>query len=393
MSVFWIQPLAWLGVALLAIPVVIHLLARHRSRRVPFPSLQFVPIAQMAALRRRLIADWPLLIVRLLILATAVAAAAGPIVVSDSRRESWNRRIVRGIVLAHADDEVMALAAEEARTSFANAQFSGLALADAVRDATDWFREQPPGARELVIIGDIRHDAVSGRDFDVVPPNVGIRFLPLIRQEPVANLVLPTIADDGRGRTRQVRMHVSPEPSVTTVHYRADVSGTAPRIRILAPPTDEAFAEAVLRAVLREGIVLGHTDRAVTIAFAGSTAPELSRVTQPSPGWMRQVLEQIGDVRGGEVDGALVVAAAVPVTDPKALQITARVVRATYDADLASHEPRRVSPALLTQWSRPYRHAETDVLPADEGDRRWLWGATLLLMAAEQVMRRRRRVA
>ena len=46
----WLQPLAWLGLIGVMLPLVIHLLARQRSRRVPFPSLRFLRVTQMTAL-------------------------------------------------------------------------------------------------------------------------------------------------------------------------------------------------------------------------------------------------------------------------------------------------------------------------------------------------------
>ena len=75
----WLLPIAFAGLVTLAIPIAIHLLVRQRSRRLSFPSLRFLQSTPLAALKRRTLQDWPLLAVRLLILAAAVAALAAPV--------------------------------------------------------------------------------------------------------------------------------------------------------------------------------------------------------------------------------------------------------------------------------------------------------------------------
>ena len=98
MRVVWLQPWAWAGLAALAAPILIHLLARHRQRELLFPTLRFVRATQLAALKRRVIADVPLLVVRLLILTAAIAALAAPVFVSAARQRTWAARTARAIV-------------------------------------------------------------------------------------------------------------------------------------------------------------------------------------------------------------------------------------------------------------------------------------------------------
>jgi hypothetical protein len=81
------------------------------------------------------------------------------------------------------------------------------------------------------------------------------------------------------------------------------------------------------------------------------------------------------------------------VTDTRAANIVASVVQSVFGADLERLEPRRVAPAILARWSRPAGPVPPDVLPADEGDRRWLWGGALVLLGVEQLLRTRRRRA
>ena len=108
---------------------------------------------------------------------------------------------------------------------------------------------------------------------------------------------------------------------------------------------------------------------------------------------MRSTLEQAPDVSGGELDGVLVVRPHVAVRDTRAPGIVADVLRAAFAESRVPLESRRISADTLAAWSRPHGPSPADVRPADEGDRRWFWGAALLLLACEQVMRRRSRAA
>ena len=58
----WLNPAALIGLTLVTGPVIVHLLRRRRSRRVPFPSLRFLQPSHAAAVRLHTPADWPLLV-------------------------------------------------------------------------------------------------------------------------------------------------------------------------------------------------------------------------------------------------------------------------------------------------------------------------------------------
>jgi hypothetical protein len=90
MGIAFLTPLFLAALSLLAIPVLVHLRRRHRSRVVEFPSLMFLRQIQQASLRRRRIRHWALLAVRSLALAALVLAFARPLwradaVAADSR--------------------------------------------------------------------------------------------------------------------------------------------------------------------------------------------------------------------------------------------------------------------------------------------------------------------
>jgi hypothetical protein len=395
MAVHWLQPLAWWGLGLLALPIVIHLLARHRSRRLRFPSLKFLPVAQMAALRRRVLTDWPLLVVRLLILGAAVAAFASPVFLSDARRQSWDQRVARAIVVASPEtDDIRLIVADEVQSGFASAEFTAATVPDALRDARRWLTTQPPAAREIVVVGDLRDDALTDHDLASVPPDVGLRFLPVASQEAPVAVEWQTVAETVDGAPGSSRVRVTPDATRTVAEYGEETASLPASIRILAAPNDQPYADALRRAVLREGLVLGsHTGRVVTVAFEGAVLPGEDRLAPPTHEWMRVALEQIPNARGGEIDGVLVVKPNVLVRDARAPHIVAEVLRAAFAESRVMLESRRITADTLAEWSRPYGASPANVLPADEGDRRWLWGGVLLLLALEHVLRRRPRAA
>src|SRR2546425_4411652 len=74
----FLAPLFLLGLAGLAIPVVIHLIQRERKQVVLFPSLMFIRRVPYQSVRRRRIHNWTLLFIGLAALALLVAAFARP---------------------------------------------------------------------------------------------------------------------------------------------------------------------------------------------------------------------------------------------------------------------------------------------------------------------------
>jgi hypothetical protein len=388
----WLQPLAWWGLVAVAAPILIHLLARHRSRRVLFPSLRFLQATQTAALRRRTIADWPLLIVRMLVLASATAALAGPVLVSGSRRASWNQRVARAIAVPPDDRETAAsLVDEEARASFVSNRFSSAVWADALIESVEWLRKQPPAAREIVVMGDLRENALTDADIDVVPPLIGLRFLPGPQGAAPPNSGLAAVGEGPIGTVVNYQVGLTADQRATRARYVVEGAVDAPRVRFVADASSQDHAVALLRAVLKDGILLGHPERRVTLAFRGAPPALFNAAHTPATPWVRSVLETTPHVTGGEADGELIGLVDLPVTDGRAPAIAAQLVRSAFAPSLDSIEPRRISPATLARWSRAPGPSPADVRPADEGDRRWFWGAVLLLLVIEQVARGRRR--
>jgi hypothetical protein len=76
----FLAPLFLLGLAALAVPVVIHLTQRERKTVVEFPSLMFLRRVPYESVQRRRIRDWLLLALRAAALAIIIAAFARPLV-------------------------------------------------------------------------------------------------------------------------------------------------------------------------------------------------------------------------------------------------------------------------------------------------------------------------
>lgn len=79
-----LAPLFLLGLAAVAVPVIIHMRLRHRSQVVAFPSLMFISRAPYRSVRRRRLRDLLLLALRCLALALLAMAFARPLFQGDA---------------------------------------------------------------------------------------------------------------------------------------------------------------------------------------------------------------------------------------------------------------------------------------------------------------------
>ena len=141
----WLNPAAWIGLLAIAGPIVIHVLVQRKAERLAFPSLRFLQQGRLASIRRHLLEDVPLLAIRSSIVAAAVAALAGPLIITRTQRQAWNSRVARAIVV---DD--VARAPQPA--AFLSQTFETPAVADAIPRAVAWLENAPPARRELLIV-------------------------------------------------------------------------------------------------------------------------------------------------------------------------------------------------------------------------------------------------
>ena len=78
MPIAFLTPLFLAGLALLAVPIYVHLRNRERKELVEFPSLMFLRRIPYRSVRRQRIRNWPLFLLRVLALVLLAAAVARP---------------------------------------------------------------------------------------------------------------------------------------------------------------------------------------------------------------------------------------------------------------------------------------------------------------------------
>jgi len=364
MTIAWINPAALIVLGLVALPIAIHLLVRQPTRSIAYPSLRFLRETELAAFRRRTIQDRALLGCRIAIVVAAALAVAGPVFQTPGRTAAYANRVSRAIVVVGSvgNDSIGTLTAG----AFRAATFSRAALGDALSDALLWLERQPPSAREIVVTGGLRRGVVHSSDLLVVPEGVGIRFVPA-PFDAAADVTLPFLIRRNRMLVRVNRtLHLSSGATSVT-----DAPGTpvpADRLAIVAAAPDQPLAEAALRAALDAGVPWSDVDRRALVVWEGAGETAVTRAPAD----------------------ALIVRMARPF--PPSASADA-VLAALTRAGVSSRpvlEPMPIPPEQLSEWSRRPGPARADGVLADKGDRRWLWGAALVLLVLEWWLRSRK---
>ena len=270
----WQNPWAFIGLLALAIPVVIHLLGRRSARVRRFPSLRFVAASQPISIRRTRLEDVPLLIVRLGILAVAVAALARPLLLTADRERDLGRALARAIVVdtsasmsrqTAAGERAVTVARSDARRLADEASPSVVvetaAVAGSIPGAVAWL-ETRPGRRELVIISDFQTGALDGRDLAAVPPGMGIELVRMAIaaagqpiEAPVRALGVPGVAritlDSTRTAVEWALGAVADPDAVAPVGGASPASAAGDEPLVLAGAAERPRAEAARTAALR----------------------------------------------------------------------------------------------------------------------------------------------
>jgi hypothetical protein len=127
----FLAPLFFLGLAAIAVPVLVHLIQREKHRVIEFPSLMFIRRIPYQSVRRRRIRHWFLLLMRATAIALIVTAFARPFLSSGA---------AAAVVATGGSREVVVLLDQSASMGFGNhwQRAQGAAL-DAIRGlgATD----------------------------------------------------------------------------------------------------------------------------------------------------------------------------------------------------------------------------------------------------------------
>ena len=253
----WQNPWAWMGLAALAIPVLIHLLGRRSARAQKFPSLRFLEPAQLMSTRRTRPTDLSLLVVRMGVVAAAVAALAAPLLLTENRERDLGRSLTRAIIVdtsASMTVRQVAAAPAERAVDAARREASALAAAargsvvletnnpaHALRGAVAWLGHQP-GRRELFIVSDFQTGALDSTDLESIPVEIGIGLTRIETVSPSEPIEVVT-----RAASQEIVARATLTPAATTVEWTAR-SANSPRgvdgLTILAGAEERTLAEA-----------------------------------------------------------------------------------------------------------------------------------------------------
>jgi hypothetical protein len=405
----WRNPWAWLGLASLALPILIHLLGLGRAKVVPFPTLRFLDASKLLPTRRTRIHDAALLVVRLAILFAAVAALARPLWLSANRKRVVESALARAIIVERG------LGAPESLSTNATASIvvQSSNPAREISGAAQWLERQP-GRRELVIVSHFRRGSIDSSDLANVPRAIGVR---LVRLELGDSTVIAR-AQTGAG-TVNARTTLGEQ---TTTSEWTTAPSPAPEIAtLLVAPGDRARADAAVRAALVVGIALPlDSTRSVAVAYPGASLPPSTPIDSA---WMIAAAARI------RADSTLIDAASLSpavAADTSGLVVARNgtnqpVVMAKRSAGnlllVAAFDPGSLASAALLSAIAKARSTATPVAPGmiaseslaawqrapaadrsaaalgDESDGRWLWIAVLILLGIEALMRRSRREA
>jgi hypothetical protein len=373
--------------------------------------------------------DLPLLAIRVVILVAAVAAVAGPLLMTTARRQEWDRRVARAVVVADGGRSLQSGGAEGAPGAGAlQRTFDGASVADGIRRAVLWLDTTPPARREIVIQSPLAIGSVAQADVAAIPAGIGLRFerigiLPAARTVPAGRLLTATGV-----RGREVVM----SGDRTSARDRATSDPAAWPIDVSAPKADQPAVDAAVTAVLSQRVWAAPSDRRARLFVADVEQPflrppEVGSALFIREPWIataiagitrdRDLHEAASHVAAGlaaveftaapmqtvavAADGrplvvasgsakGLVVVSAARGSDMVTPLLLRAIANAIADVpDLQREEVVPIAEAVLQRWSRPaapVTSPRSDTVERD--DRGWLWIAALCLLAIESWMRR-----
>ena len=426
----WLNPAAWIGLTALAVPILIHILLHRRAERLPFPSLRFLQQTRLASIRRHVLEDVALLAIRAAILAAAVAALAGPLLVTPTRRQAWNARVVQAIVL---DEVGRPFSPLRQPRPFLSQTFETRSLPDGLHRALAWLDNVPPARRELVIVGPLALGSVTAEDVGAVPAGIGIRF------ERTGTLPEERTVDGGevlggvelRVRRRARRQSVMLNRDRTSVTETDGFDLRSLPLEIVASVAARPTVDAALAAVLSQRVWAPAADRRGRfVLIEASTDPAAIADAKPvTDSWAADAIASIGrdhelqtaaaDVPTGFTDPRFTIAPwrpLLPASDGRPLAaaasslsglilvsaaepsrlVTPLLLRALVNGlgatpDLRAAEVLAIPDTRLQAWTRPAAPvAAPRIDRVEQDDRRGLWALVLALLALEAWVRQTR---
>jgi hypothetical protein len=416
MSVWWLTPAALAGLALLAVPIAIHLFARTPVRRIVVPSLRPVAAQVPKLRRRRHVRDRWLLAVRLLTVAAAVAASAGPLLVTPAREAQWARRATRAVIVdgAVASGAAAGVIEQAIAAATAGAMTAEVFTADpadsAVPGALAWLSRQPPATREIVVVGD-GGSALAPSTLGLLPAGTGIR-----------------VEDVAAGADLQERAwlggSLSGQLLAARVRWSSDATGGRTRLdaspRPQLPVTQVADAEtqpvvdAVWNGVQAEGAFLraSVTWQPVRVEWPGAATVASASVVPLTEDdrarlWPLTTLAGAGGepvasasapwswlapgVVAARDGGTLVIRSTQPAEPGLVADLLRAVLQVAAGEERPPRRPGAAERLARAAMTRPAVGVPpTAMRQAAGGDARWLWAAALAGLIVESMLRRRR---
>lgn len=403
----WQNPWAWLGLAGIALPIVIHLLGRGHARVVRFPTLRFIDASRLLPTRRSRIQDPLLLAVRVAIVALAALALAQPLWMTGGRRQALDRGLARAVIVdtsASARRVSLDSARSLATRLAGNAQMSIVIATNdpstALRGAAAWVAKQQRRG-EIAIVSDFQAGQLDRADLASIPASMGI-MLRRVAMPANTDSSVTQLASNGRTLTATASVSAA---GVDAAWAAGSVTSSRSSVTLLGGRDDADALAALQTAAATVAVPLPiDTTRAIAIVFAryagrDSLVRNLEAARQP---WQ---LELLDDVRGLGLPLAASGNAVVGGTDRFVLVTTAgpssfdaaRLLSAAHQATSSAPAPSELEPGVVSDgelrtWERaPTDVASTQFRPTDgngPSDARWLWTIVLGLLLIEWWMRR-----
>src|ERR1051325_11420117 len=95
----FLAPAFFIGLAAIAVPILIHLIQKERKEVIHFPSLMFLRKIPYQSVQRRKIHNWLLLLLRTAAIALIVAAFSRPFFTQDPTKVSASTSGAREVVI------------------------------------------------------------------------------------------------------------------------------------------------------------------------------------------------------------------------------------------------------------------------------------------------------
>ena len=392
----WLSPAAFVGLAAVAGPILVHLLRRRQARRIVVPSVRFVLEAAESSVHFRRISDPVLLIVRIAVIVAAVVALARPLLVTEARAAKWAERVSRAVVVDTSESARGAIT-DEAIAAQSNGadpvrRVNAPDVGSGLKRAAAWLAHAPPSRREIVVLSDFQRGALTASDLAAVPSEIGLR---LIRG-------VPSSASDDRVRWRvlSAQAALSGEADLaaesTTASYRS-VSPSWTGLEVVTAPAHANDVTALRRVLTRAGVHAPVAERPITVRFAG--APGRSTGEPVDSDWTFGAGQRLLEAtRGFDValnvssaNGTLLVDVGSEPSSLAAAQVVAAALNARIDpATFTERETALIPQETLVAWSREPAAPDTgDWTRTDSSDGRYFWVLVLLLLGLESLLRGR----